>query len=258
MYNTTAFLYELNGAAFEEPDKVCNDILGIFGRHWLEPPGTVADLGAGTGLMSVQFATAGWDVYGVEISRAMIAVAQTKFATLPDKTRHRIVWTHGDITDFVPPEGMRFNAAVCLCNTINHLVTWPEVEGFVRSAFRAIKPGGLLVLDSDVMETFRTFFDHRPVVVWDDGNYRMTRACTLDPETGLANHVATLEKYDAGGLQLLSEEVMQLRYYSEPDLQAAFLAGGFELHETRPFNPFRNLYGDYFNPKLLWVLKKPG
>jgi len=258
LYKTTAFLYEAIGAAFEEPDKVCKDILGIFRRHGIEPPGVMADLGAGTGLMSVLFATAGWDVYGVEISRAMITVAQAKLATLPGRIKHRLVWTQGDITDFVPPLGMRFHTAVCLCNTINHLVTWPQVEGFVRSAFQTLKPGGLLVLDSDVLDTFRNFFDHRPVVVWDDSNYRMTRACSLDPGTGLASHVARLEKYEAGGLQPLSEEAMQLRYHPESDLQAAFLAAGFELHETRPFNPFPNLYGEDFIPKVLWVLKKPG
>lgn len=258
MYNTTAFLYESIGAAFEKPDEVCHEILGIFDRHGIEPPGVLADLGAGTGLMSILFARAGWDIYGLDISWAMIAVAQAKLAALPGTIQERLTWTHGDITNFIPPPGMRFHAAVSLCNTINHLIAWSQVEGFARSVFQALKPGGLLVLDSDALDTFQTFFDHSPVVVWDDGRYRMTRACRLDPETGLASHVAKLEKYEAGVLHPASEEAMQLRYHPEPELQATFVAAGFELQEIRSFNPFPMLYPVDFSPKSLWVLKKPG
>ena len=61
MYNTTAFLYEAT-AAFEAPEKTCDEIQGFFADCGIEPPGLLGDLGSGTGLMSVLLAERGWQV----------------------------------------------------------------------------------------------------------------------------------------------------------------------------------------------------
>lgn len=255
MYNTTAFLYELT-CAFEAPQSTCSDIHGALQRCGIQPPGLLGDLGAGTGLMSVLFAKQGWQVYGVELSPAMIAVAEEKKARLPQALQSQLTWTQGDITRLEMPAGLLLDAAVCLCNTINHLVEWKQVEGFIQAAYQALKPNGVLILDSDTLTTFEQFFHHPPVVVWDDGAHRMTRTCQFDGATGRAYHTATLERHEQAGWIPVSEEAMQLQYHREPNLYAAFLAQGFIVEATDTYNPFPVLYEGII-PKLLWVLRKP-
>lgn len=255
MYNTTAFLYD-TVCAFEEPEKTCEEIHNIFLRRGIQPPGVMADLGAGTGLMSILFAERGWQMYGIELSPAMVAVAREKTARLTTPVQERLSWNEGDISSFALPAGFQFDGAICLCNTINHLAEWEQLVGFMQSSFQALKPGGVMILDSDTFSTFQGFFNHERTVVWDDAIHRMTRACQFDYVSGRAHHVATIEKYEGQNLIQVSEESMQLQYHLETDLFGAFQATGFQVEGARPYNPCPQLYQGFF-PKLLWVLRKP-
>jgi len=255
LYNTTAFLYEAT-AAFEAPERTCDEIEGFLADCGIKSPGLLGDLGSGTGLMSVLLAERGWQVEGIELSPAMLAVAQAKSRMLPAPVRERIVWRQGDISRFEVGSGKLWDAAVCLCNTINHLAEWEQVKSFSSAVFQALKPGGALILDSDTLDTFQGFFHHGPVVVWDDGTHRMTRACEFNADSGRASHTATLEEYVPSGLRLLSRESMALQYHRETELFILFNQVGFQLAQAVPYNPCPNLYRG-FVPKLLWILQKP-
>lgn len=254
MYNTTAFLYE-SIAAFENPEMVCRQIQGLLAGVGMEPPGVLGDLGSGTGLMSVLFAEQGWQVEGLELSAAMISVARKKAGQLPLQVQERLSWLQGDISHFELPESNGWDVALCLCNTLNHLAEWHQVLSFIQSVTYALKTGGVLILDTDTLETFQRFFHHGPVVVWDDGVHRLTRACEFHSATRRAYHTATLEQHTPNGLALLSVEPMTLSYHRETDLFVAFEQAGFQLLQSIPFNPYPTLYKD-FVPKLLWVLRK--
>jgi SAM-dependent methyltransferase len=255
LYNTTAFLYE-STAAFEEPRQTCEEIQALMASFGVTPPGLLGDLGSGTGLMSILFAELGWQVHGIELSPAMIEVANRKWEMLPPLLQERLHWCQGDITTFELPGSPLLDAAVCLCNTINHLAEWEQVEAFIQSAFKAIRPGGLLVLDSDRLETFQGFFNHPPTVVWDDGKHRLTRTCVFEASTGKAEHLALVERYTATGLERVSEEPMTLRYHPEKQLLESFLAAGFTLESATPYNPYPTLYQGFI-PKALWVFRRP-
>ncbi len=254
MYNTTAFLYEAT-AAFEQPETTCEEIQAVFQQAGIQPPGQLGDLGSGTGLMSILFAQKGWQVYGVELSPAMMAIANHKKQALPVEIQARLHWEPGNIQSFALPEGMRLDAAICLCNTINHLTEWHQVEAFIQSVHQALRPGGLLVLDSDRLETFQGYFNHPPTVVWEDETRRVTRACAFEESTGRARHRAMVEQATPAGWQQLSEEDMALQYHPEVRLKEAFAAAGFQLENAAPFNPFPSLYRDLI-PKVLWSFRR--
>jgi SAM-dependent methyltransferase len=255
MYNSTAFLYDAT-AAFEEPDQACEQIHRILAHCGLTPPGVLGDLGAGTGLMSILLAERGWEVHGIELAPAMIAVAQEKLEGLSPETRARLHWEQGDITAFQLPDNRPWDGAVSMCNTINHLTASGQLQGFSRCVHKALRPGGVLIFDSDTLETFQGFFHHEPTVVWDDGTHQLTRACRFDPATGRADHVASLARYAPGGLQTVSREEMALQYHTEGSLRDTFTAAGFKLEGAVPYNPNPRLYAGFI-PKVLWVFRKP-
>jgi SAM-dependent methyltransferase len=255
LYDTTAFLYDAT-AAFEKPDQVCDELESLLARCGIQPPALLADLGAGTGVMSIRMAERGWCMQGIECSAAMLAVAAEKTAQLPLELQARLAWQQGDITRLrLPPEGL-WDAAICLCNTINHLSEWSQVEAFLQGVFQSLRPQGVLILDSDTQRTFQDFFNHPPTVVWDDNHHRLTRACRFDESTGLAHHQALLEQSTLTGWHPVSEESMTLCYHPETRLHEAFLSAGFELGYAAPFNPSPILY-QKFTPKVLWLLRKP-
>ncbi len=256
MYNTTAFLYESIGA-FEVPHQVCDLLQDYFFKYGITPPATLGDFGSGTGLNALLLAERGWHIRGVELSQAMMAVAEEKTRTLPDEIQARLIWTQGDITCFQFPPGVQLDGAICLHNTINHLAEWSQVTGFIQTAYQALRPGGVLILDSDTLPTFLGFFNHGPVLVWDDGQHRLIRECAFDMETGRANHTATLEQYVNGEPVLVGTEPMSLQYHHEERLFDAFVEAGFQVCNAAPFNPNPGLYPEDMIPKILWVLRKP-
>lgn len=261
MYNTTAFLYDQT-AAFEQPAQTAQEILRCFKSQGVEAPGLLGDLGAGTGLMSIQLAQAGFHLYGVEQSAAMIAEAQHKTARLPKALQERLRWTQGDITNFTLPDTVHWDGAVCLCNTINHLDTLEAVNRFANASWQALKPGGVLILDSDTLQTFQQFFDHPDTVVWENPQNgiptRLLRRCTFDARTGRASHLATLMQQSLadGAWETMSEESMALQYHTEPQLLDTFEKTGFTVISAELFNPNPILYAGMV-PKILWTLQKP-
>jgi SAM-dependent methyltransferase len=254
MYNISAFLYE-KICAFETPETTCDEIHNLLVGNGVRPAGLLGDFGSGTGLMGIQFAQKGWSVYGIELSNAMIAVANERTKALDPQAQERIKWIQGDITRFELPVDTRLDAAICLCNTINHLPEWEQVTSFLHSVFHSLKEGAIFILDSDKIETFLHFFDHPPLLVWDDGKHRMTRTCKFNKGSGRANHTALVEKYANGKPEAIGEEAMSLQYYSEKQLTHAFREAGFTIKSALPFNGFPTLY-QHFIPKLLWVLEK--
>lgn len=253
MYNISAFLYEKTGA-FEVPESTCDEIHQLLIDNGAKAPGILGDLGSGTGLMGILFAQKGWNVQGIELSEAMIKVAQEHTQKLPEEIQQRISWTQGDISKFeLTPESL--DAAICLCNTINHLAEWEQVTAFLQRACLALKKNAVLILDSDTLDTFKGFFDHKPTVVLDDGKYCMTRACKFNEDTGRANHTARVSKYTNGKLRPVAEEAMSLQYHSEKQLIEAFQQHGFTIKNALPYNPFPRLYQGFI-PKVLWVLVK--
>ena len=103
---------------------------------WLpQPPATVADLGCGTGSLSVLLAEAGHDVVGVDLSTSMVRHATAK----AEGTSARFVV--GDAAD--PPLSMGSVDVVL----VRHVVwTLPDPHAALRRWTGLLRPGGRLVL----------------------------------------------------------------------------------------------------------------
>lgn len=253
MYHQTAFLYD-KIAAFEALGPVCTLLHESFLKANTSFPGLIGDLGSGTGLMAILLVEKGWSILGMDSSKEMLAVAQQKALALSPELQARLTWQEGEITCLQLPQNS-LDGAICLCNTINHLVTSEAVAGFLKGAFHALKPQGLLILDSDSQLTFERFFNHPEVIVWEDDKHQMIRICRFDAATGRADHTVLLK--DTATQRILSEEKLALQYHPEAWLHQTFLDAGFVIHDVKPFNPNPDLYAGDFIPKVLWTLQKP-
>ncbi len=65
-----------------------------------EAEGPVLEIASGTGRVTWAFGQAGHDVVGLELSPAMIAVAEAKRGRQPAEVARRVKFVHGDMVDF--------------------------------------------------------------------------------------------------------------------------------------------------------------
>ncbi|MBC7806505.1 MAG: methyltransferase domain-containing protein [Akkermansiaceae bacterium] len=103
---------------------------------------SVADVGCGTGRLSLQIARMGAGaVIGVDLSEEMLAVAVRKTVRAGDLAEV-VTWRRGDLLERLPFPDCSVDVAVCAL-TLSFL---PDVGGAFRELSRIISPGGSLVV----------------------------------------------------------------------------------------------------------------
>lgn len=146
-------------------------LLDLCRRHGHEPR-SIADLGCGTGNLTIPLAAYGYYLTGVDLSPAMVAQAQCKAAELGLD----IPWHVGDLRELsLPTES--FDTAISGCDVLNYLLTEADLIQAVQSVYRLLSPGGLWLFDlnsswklqemygsssyADLRDDFAYFWDNR-------------------------------------------------------------------------------------------------
>lgn len=102
--------------------------------HLPPPPATVLDVGAGTGGLGLMLAQAGYNTHLLDLSPAMLSIAQQRAAT---QNLHFTIHTL-DLSDFIP-EGDGFD--VICCHTVLAYVT--DMPAALRQMAQWLKPEGI-------------------------------------------------------------------------------------------------------------------
>lgn len=132
-----------------------------------EPGGkTLLDIGCGTGELLLRL-TKNYECHGMDLSEEMLKIAHKKL-------KHREVKLFlGDMVDF--DTGYTYDIMVSLFDTVNHLVSYEELESHLMSVKKSLKDGGVYifdVVDRDFMDTMfkgGTFADVRKDItcIWE-------------------------------------------------------------------------------------------
>ena len=104
----------------------------------------ILEFGCGTGRVLLALAEAGYDVAGVDVSPAMLALAREKVRRRPD-LRGRVRLVEADARDVDLPE--RFALALWAINSFMHLTTQADQLRTLARAHALLREGGLLILD---------------------------------------------------------------------------------------------------------------
>ncbi len=105
-----------------------------------QPPGTVVDLGCGSGLLAERLCAAGFPVVGVDFSADMLEIARRR-APAAD-LRQGSVWSTK-----LPPALAVTAIGEVLNYCFDRQPTQSQLAAFLRRVFRALSPGGLLLFD---------------------------------------------------------------------------------------------------------------
>jgi ubiquinone/menaquinone biosynthesis C-methylase UbiE len=128
-------------------DTLMDDVdYDAWARHYLHliapcAPKRICECACGTGSLSVRFAREGLAVTGVDLSEEMLRVAQEKARAFGVKA----AFIHQDMCRLALPG--RVDAVLATCDGVNYLTRDGQAGAFFKSAYQALRPGGMLAFD---------------------------------------------------------------------------------------------------------------
>ena len=206
-------------------------------RHGSKGRPMVVEFGCGGGTLAGRLTADGFDVLGIDQSRAMIRIAR--------KRAPRARFAVGTLAATPLP---RCDAIVAIGEVMNYLSAGTaraiqrhdrELSTFFARAAAALTPGGLLLFDFMTTSVGRTF----PRKVRAGSDWAIAASARAKGKL-LIREITTFRKVGAGYRR--SHEQHHVRLYSRATIRAALRRAGFTVAMRRTIGPIRLIRGDLF------------
>lgn len=161
---------------------------------------SLLELGCGTGSI-LQGLDYNYQVEGIDISPEMLQIAQQK---LPNISLHQ-----GDISDFNLEKS--FDAAICVFDTINHLLSLNEWEAVFRCASEHLNDGGLFMFDTLTTGRLRAE-TIMPTYTENFASGRLDITTTRVNRHEVSNSISFQEAQSDGVVQVYEEELHEAAF----------------------------------------------
>ena len=125
----------------------------MYLRKYIKKPGTVLDLGCGTGEFLVRFLKDGFSCVGVDISEIMLEITRDKTKEFTD-----IGLYQGDIRKFRVEKPAEY--IVCNFDTVNYFDKFSDLADFLACSYENLKENGILIFDVVTEEIFEEMFEN--------------------------------------------------------------------------------------------------
>ena len=219
-YNEFAYFYdELNSEA--DYDALYRYVTDELAAHGIRD-GILADLGCGTGDLTLMLAQAGYDVIGIDRSEEMLSVLREKADEL-DMTG-RILLLRQDLLS-LDLYGT-IDACVCCLDSVNYVTSPQKLERAFQRVHTFLMPGGLFMFDVNTPDKLRAldgqvFLDESAdaYCVWRAEYSRRRRVCSYFMD------IFRLE--EESGLWERGEELHEERAYTPEELTSYLRDAGF-------------------------------
>jgi SAM-dependent methyltransferase len=120
--------------------------------------GTILELAAGAGRLTVPLLGLRRDVIAVDLSEPMLGLLRARLDVLPKSVGTRCTPVHGDITTYTPPESV---GVAVLGTTSVSLLTADQRRQMLRRTWEGLRPGGTFVLTTAQISEDATDLDER-------------------------------------------------------------------------------------------------
>ena len=206
--------------------------------------GPILDLACGTGRVGLHLAEANNEVHGLDVSGALLTIAQKRF----HERSVQIELRQGDMRNL--PDSPKFGAVFCALDSFLHLTSMEEQLTTLVGVRRVLEPGGFLALD-----VFNPTIDR---LTTNDGALQ-THGCFIGPDNAHVTHFVSWE-IDPGTQQIDATHFydvvgtngdlcrhftqMKLKYIYRFELELALRCAGFthiEVYNSPALDPFDGL-----------------
>src|SRR5690554_2350525 len=102
---------------------------------------SIADLGCGTGELTLKLAKQGYELYGVDYSIDMLTYAEQKSRSenIP------VQWIHQDLRELEGLENL--DTVISFCDVMNYITSESDIKDVFERVAQSLKPGGLFMFD---------------------------------------------------------------------------------------------------------------
>lgn len=205
---------------------------------------TVLELGCGTGSLAIALQPLGEFRYlATDLSEAMLEVARQKAAGTDADVR----FDRADFTDFNVDTPV--DVLLLLYDGLNYLLDEDLIRGLMKSAFAALAPGGIFIVDQSTPSNSinnEPFFEHSDSV----DIFSYVRRSFYDSESRL--HRTTLEISVDG--QDFREEHIQ-RAYEAGEIEALATEAGLKVEAA--YDGFSTDTATAESERVHWVFRHP-
>lgn len=116
--------------------------LSYVTAHWNLDSMDIADIGCGTGVLTVPLARLAKTCVGIDSSEAMLTIAQERAFD----EHVRVDWLCQDIRKMRLPR--QLDLAISTCDVLNYLSGLSHLEEACRAVHKSLKPGGIFAFDA--------------------------------------------------------------------------------------------------------------
>jgi SAM-dependent methyltransferase len=221
-------------------------------------PHSVVDLGCGTGNLAIPLAKSGFEVYGIDLSADMLAIARSKWDEPPVRGRGgSIRWLQQDMRDWELPDPV--DAVISFCDCLNYLTEKEDLIRTFRQTFMGLSPGGLFLFDVHAPRTFERYAEEQPFIL-DEKDIAYLWTSEYDPLDQIIRHDLTFfvrEPSESVSYDLYRrfEESHQQRAYDPEWLKEQLAAAGFELLHICADFTWQEPHEE--SERLFYVARKP-
>ena len=192
------------------------------------PPGaSILDLCCGTGQMAATLTALGYSVTGVDGSPEMLRFARQN---APAAT-----FVHADARSFTLPH--RFDAAICIFDSLNHVMTAGELEDVFRCVRAALRGGAPFFFDLNLEAGFSLAWHDNFGIVEDD--LLCVVRTSYDPENKVACFDVTVMTQDNGWKR--TDFTLRQKCHSPEEVLAALARAGLTGAEVYSLDDRRGL-----------------
>ena len=199
----------------------CDFYEEAFHRFSTDKVENLADMGCGTGNITVPMAKRGYSVTALDLSEEMLALAEQKSQQEGADVR----FLCSDMRSF--NLGFRTDAAISSFDCINYLLKATDVEAAFYRAHENVKPGGLFIFDVATPYKYKNVLGGNSFVFENDDVF-MTWENYFNEKSGICDFYLTFFVRE-GKLWRREEEEQHQRSYSLNTIRKALKNTGFSV-----------------------------
>ena len=187
-------------------------------------PSLVLDLGCGTGSMTIELASRGYDMTGVDYSVDMLNIARAR----AEKTGYseNILWLCQDMREFELYGTV--DLAVCCLDGINHLTDRSGLDKCMSLVHNYLVPDGLFIFDINGKSKFENQYSDKSYVMESENAFCVWQNY-YDAKKGMCDFYITLFSETEDGKYLRFDEIQREKMYTVRAVKSALAKAGFEF-----------------------------
>lgn len=251
VYDRFARFYDLEYSLKE-------DDLSFYLHQAEESGGPILEIGAGTGRVTFELARAGHEIWGIDDSAKMLALAGKKLASLPESARPLIHLVQADMRSF--KLARQFALCIIPFRAFLHNLTQEEQLATLATIRQHLRPGGKLVFDLFVPVYQVLDQDEWQVEIPaeelanPEAGVSLTARIQHDPARQLLTIRNTYHQEGKNGEPREHSARMQYRYIYRFEMELLLKLSGFAVEEV--YGGFYDEPYDYHSGVMCFVARK--